>query len=77
MSLGNNIHIWCTVADSRLQNMYLVCRHAEKTLQLLRLLQRESRTNEAAKFIVYFSTCAAVDYFYRVSDFLQGDIELI
>lgn len=51
----------------RLQNMYLVCRHAEKTLQLLRVLRRESETNEAAKFIVYFSTCAAVDYFYRVS----------
>jgi len=49
-----------------LQNTYLVCRHAEKTLQLIRVLQREVKVNEAAKFIVYFSTCAAVDYFYRV-----------
>lgn len=51
----------------RLQNMYLVCRHAEKTLQLVRVLQRESVQLDAAKFIIYFSTCAAVDYFYRVS----------
>lgn len=55
-----------TEADLRLSNMYLVCRHAEKTLQLMRLLQRESTVNESAKFIVYFSTCATVDYFYRV-----------
>lgn len=50
----------------RLQNTVLVCRHAEKTLQLVRLLRRESVQNEAAKYIVYFSTVAAVDYFYRV-----------
>lgn len=51
----------------RLQNTYIICRHAEKTLQLMRVLQREVKVNEVAKFIVYFSTCAAVDYFYRVS----------
>ena len=49
-----------------LQNNYIVCRHAEKTLQLVRLLQHEAQQHEAAKFIVYFSTCAAVDYFYRI-----------
>ncbi|ODN80662.1 ATP-dependent rRNA helicase SPB4 [Cryptococcus amylolentus CBS 6039] len=50
-----------------LQNTYLTCRNAEKTLQLIRLLQSESRAPfEASKYIVYFSTCAAVDYFYRV-----------
>ncbi|ORY27454.1 P-loop containing nucleoside triphosphate hydrolase protein [Naematelia encephala] len=49
-----------------LQNNYIVCRHAEKTLQLVRLLQYESTSSEAARFIVYFSTCAAVDYFYRI-----------
>ncbi|WVN85706.1 uncharacterized protein L203_100856 [Cryptococcus depauperatus CBS 7841] len=48
-----------------LKNTYIVCRHAEKTLQLIRTLQAESR-KEAAKFIIFFSTCAAVDYFYRV-----------
>ena len=49
-----------------LQNTYLVCRHAEKTLQLLRVLEREARMGQSAKFIVYFSTCAAVDYIYRI-----------
>lgn len=52
---------------SSLQNTVLVCRHAEKTMQLTRLLRRECKRHEAAKFIVYFSTVAAVDYFYRVS----------
>lgn len=51
--------------------MYLVCWHSEKTLQLTRLLQREASLRHAAKFIVYFSTCAAVDYFYRVRSALQ------
>lgn len=56
-------------ADLRasLQNTVLVCRHAEKTLQLIRLLRRECTNHDAAKFIIYFSTVAAVDYFYRVS----------
>ncbi|GMK56613.1 hypothetical protein CspeluHIS016_0304530 [Cutaneotrichosporon spelunceum] len=49
-----------------LANTYLVCGLAEKTLQLLRVLQREAKVNEAAKFIAYFSTGAAVDYFYRI-----------
>lgn len=35
-------------------------------MQLMRVLQREATVGECAKFIVYFSTCAAVDYFYRV-----------
>ncbi|RSH94612.1 ATP-dependent rRNA helicase spb4 [Saitozyma podzolica] len=54
-----------------LQNTFLICRHAEKTVQLVRLLQREA-SNEAAKFIVYFSTCAAVDYFYRILSHLPA-----
>jgi ATP-dependent RNA helicase DDX55/SPB4 len=49
-----------------LANTFLVCGLADKTLQLLRVLQREAKVHEAAKFIVYFSTGAAVDYFYRV-----------
>lgn len=57
---------WASKLNVRLQNTYLTCRHAEKTLQLIRLLQREAQQNTAAKFIVYFSTCAAVDYFYRI-----------
>ncbi|WVF67158.1 hypothetical protein IAT40_001904 [Kwoniella sp. CBS 6097] len=55
-----------------LQNTYLVCRHAEKTLQLVRILQAEVQKHESAKFIVYFSTCAAVDYFYRILSRLPG-----
>ncbi|CAD6566437.1 MAG: ATP-dependent rRNA helicase spb4 [Tremellales sp. Tagirdzhanova-0007] len=49
-----------------LQNMYLVCSHGEKTLQMVRLLLHETTKHRAAKYIVYFSTCAAVDYFYRI-----------
>lgn len=50
-----------------LQNTYLMCGQADKTLQLIRVLKKEARDHEAAKMIVYFSTGAAVDYFYRVS----------
>ncbi|KAK4688081.1 hypothetical protein P7C73_g2049, partial [Tremellales sp. Uapishka_1] len=49
-----------------LENTYLICRQAEKTLQLIRLLQFEAVKHESAKYIIYFSTCAAVDYFYRI-----------
>lgn len=38
-------------------------------LQLIRILKLESSTSGSARFIVYFATCAAVDYFYRVGDF--------
>jgi ATP-dependent RNA helicase DDX55/SPB4 len=67
-TLGRKLEKGYELMVLSLQNTYLVCRHAEKTLQLVRLLQRETKANEAAKYIVYFSTCAAVDYFYRVSD---------
>lgn len=50
-----------------LQNTYSVCEPADKTLQLVRNLRREAEKHQLAKFIVYFSTGAAVDYFYRVS----------
>ncbi|EIW66625.1 hypothetical protein TREMEDRAFT_45742 [Tremella mesenterica DSM 1558] len=50
---------------ARLENKYLVCGPGEKTLQFFRLLKKEAREG-GAKFIVYFSTCAAVDYFYRI-----------
>lgn len=54
--------------------MYLTCHQAEKTLQLLRLLQNKSETDGCSKFIVYFATCAAVDYFYNVSEHaIYGD----
>lgn len=50
-----------------LQNTFSVCEPADKTLQLVRNLRREAEKRQLAKFIVYFSTGAAVDYFYRVS----------
>jgi ATP-dependent RNA helicase DDX55/SPB4 len=37
-------------------------------LQLIRLLQREQSVG-SSRFIVYFATCACVDYFHRVSRF--------
>jgi len=46
-------------------------------LQLLRVLLYESKNHGAAKFIVYFSTCAAVDYFYRVCCVLCSESKLI
>lgn len=55
--------------ETSLRNHFLVCRHAEKTLQAIRLLKREVSANKACRFIMYFATGAEVDYFYRVSEF--------
>ncbi|PWZ00287.1 DEAD-domain-containing protein [Testicularia cyperi] len=49
-----------------LTNMFLVCRPENKLAQLLRILRSEARDWGAAKFIVYFSTCAQVNYFYTL-----------
>lgn len=51
-------------------------------LQLIRILQFEASSAGSARFIVYFATCAAVDYFYRVSITLphndhQGKVSLL
>lgn len=64
---------------SLLQNGFVVCRLEERLAMLFRILRQEAfpspdeagneaeRANEGArKFIVYFSTCAAVDYFFKV-----------
>ncbi|KAI8885193.1 DEAD-domain-containing protein [Backusella circina FSU 941] len=48
---------------------YLVCDADQKILQVVRLLETElADTSEsgARKFIVYFATCAMVDYFYKI-----------
>ncbi|KAI9470954.1 MAG: P-loop containing nucleoside triphosphate hydrolase protein [Benjaminiella poitrasii] len=51
---------------------YLVCDADQKLLQMTRILQSELAREEAEegsgarKFIVYFATCAMVDYFYKV-----------
>lgn len=44
---------------------YAHCEAEEKSSQLINIINHE-RSLGAAKFIVYFATCAAVDYFYRV-----------
>ncbi|KAI8983491.1 P-loop containing nucleoside triphosphate hydrolase protein [Pilobolus umbonatus] len=46
---------------------YLVCEADQKLLQMVRILETELANPEGArKFIVYFATCAMVDYFYKV-----------
>lgn len=51
----------------RLQNFYIGCRISEKLVQLVRVIEYEVSSHKASHFIVYFATCACVDYFYRVS----------
>lgn len=46
---------------------YLVCEPEQKLAQLVRLLQNELEAPEGArKFIVYYATCACVDYYYKL-----------
>ncbi|GAA5932305.1 ATP-dependent RNA helicase SPB4 [Sporobolomyces koalae] len=55
-----------------LQNGYVICSAAERMAMLVRILKQEAfATSEddvpgARKFIVYFATCACVDYFFKV-----------
>lgn len=52
-----------------LSNGYILCETREKFLQLIRVLQAEASPaseHPARKFIVYFATCAAVDYLYKI-----------
>ncbi|OCB84274.1 DEAD-domain-containing protein [Sanghuangporus baumii] len=49
-----------------LKNLYALCRPSEKMVQLLRLIEHEASTSDSSRFIVYFATCACVDYFYRI-----------
>ncbi|KAI0831513.1 DEAD-domain-containing protein [Trametes gibbosa] len=39
---------------------------AKRLVQMLRIIQHEVQHHRSARFIVYFATCACVDYFYRV-----------
>lgn len=54
-----------------LSNGYIVCGPDEKFVQMIRILLQEralGRQEEGArKFILYFATCATVDYFFKVS----------
>ncbi|KAH7929467.1 DEAD-domain-containing protein [Leucogyrophana mollusca] len=49
-----------------LQNFYISCKASEKLVQLARIIRHEASSHNASHFIVYFATCACVDYFYRV-----------
>ncbi|CCM00388.1 uncharacterized protein FIBRA_02418 [Fibroporia radiculosa] len=62
---------------ANLQNFYLSCRASEKLLQLARIVSHEVIQHRSARFIVYFSTCACVEYFYRIiSPFLPPQTTL-
>ena len=52
---------------SSLQNFFVECKPSEKLVQLIRIMAHERQHHGSAKFIIYFATCACVDYFYRVS----------
>ncbi|KAH7106405.1 DEAD-domain-containing protein [Auriculariales sp. MPI-PUGE-AT-0066] len=67
------------VADERripatLQNFFLECKTSNKMVQLHRIIEQERKANLSAKFIVYFATCACVDYFYRLLPSLNRDM---
>ncbi|KAJ1822566.1 ATP-dependent rRNA helicase spb4 [Coemansia sp. RSA 2599] len=47
---------------STLKIEYLVCPPDRKLAQIIRRIQ----SNDAQKYIVYFSSCASVDYFYKL-----------
>ncbi|KAJ2931643.1 hypothetical protein H1R20_g5369, partial [Candolleomyces eurysporus] len=51
---------------ANLQNYYIKCKTSEKFLQLVRILRYQAEHEKSSHFIVYFSTCACVDYFYRI-----------
>ncbi|EPQ55480.1 hypothetical protein GLOTRDRAFT_129657 [Gloeophyllum trabeum ATCC 11539] len=62
---------------ANLQNLYLPCRASEKVLQLTRIISHELKSNPTSRCIVYFATCACVDYFYRVlSPLLPSSVTL-
>jgi ATP-dependent RNA helicase DDX55/SPB4 len=51
---------------------YLVCDADQKILQMARILESELNDQDGSrKFIVYFATCAMVDYFYKILSRLQ------
>lgn len=56
-----------------LQNYCIPCQASEKLVQMTRIIQHEVQNHQSARFIVYFATCACVDYFYRVSRLYELD----
>ncbi|KAF8974539.1 DEAD-domain-containing protein [Flammula alnicola] len=51
---------------ANLQNFYINCRTSEKLTQLTRILAHEISQKKSSHFIIYFATCACVDYFYKI-----------
>ncbi|OCH95054.1 DEAD-domain-containing protein [Obba rivulosa] len=51
---------------ANLQNFCVRCEASEKLLQLSRIIKYEVSSQQSSRFIVYFATCACVDYFYRI-----------
>lgn len=49
-----------------LQNHYIKCRSSEKLLQLVRIISHEVSQQQSSHFIIYFATCACVDYFFKL-----------
>lgn len=57
-----------TLCLDSLSNGYVLCEADEKFAMMIRILQHEAAQEDSArKFILYFATCACVDYFYKVS----------
>lgn len=54
-----------------LRNYYLVVKASEKLVQLLKVISHETSSSQASHFIIYLSTGACVDYFYKVSTFIR------
>lgn len=43
-----------------------MCETHDKLLQLARIITHEAEDQRCSRFIIYFATCACVEYFYRV-----------
>ncbi|EMD38355.1 hypothetical protein CERSUDRAFT_104945 [Gelatoporia subvermispora B] len=62
---------------ANLQNYFVRCQASEKLLQLSRIIEHEVSSKKSSRFIVYFATCACVDYFYRIiKSFLPSGTQL-
>ncbi|EIM90127.1 DEAD-domain-containing protein [Stereum hirsutum FP-91666 SS1] len=58
---------------ANLKIFYVHCRTSEKLVQLSRIISQETTQNGSSRFIVYFATCACVDYFYRTLPLFLSD----
>jgi ATP-dependent RNA helicase DDX55/SPB4 len=61
------------VRSVSLENFWINCAASEKVIQLSRIIQHEISANGSTRFIVYFSTCAMVSYFYHILPLLLAN----